>query len=496
MQSKIQALNNQAAALLKDGQNRLALPLLEEIYQLDPMHKNNLQQLVNIYLMLKEDDKLLKLALAGVQTFPDDAPLHEIIGIYYTNHHQNEQALSYLFKANDLYMGKNSNCLYNLGVTLYRLGDVTSALTSFKQVLTIEPSHIMAYKYIYNEGIEKLKRGDWPHALDYYELRRKKSPDIVGTNIKEQLPHLRQATAAMMGNQINAGDTIFVYPEQGIGDFFQFMRYFKHMEDHGFHILYMERSYSEPSLQQLKAINRILRLCPGISEIIQAGTIPNIVKAYTPLMSLAWLCQTNFQAIKGLGRLPPPVPIKIPQSLIEHWGKWFKEINPNKHKLPMIGIAYRGNMTERAPEGRPIPLDLLLHKLTLMLPNQAGSIFILQKNILPQDQAIIDEFCKRYNNMIVMHPITEDTDFLDVAAMFPSLDFIVTTDTALVHLAGNQGVCPIFMPLMEPIEWRWQFEREDSPWYANLTLIRQENNETWDKVLTRMITKINSSFTP
>ena len=49
---------------------------------------------------------------------------------------------------------------------------------------------------------------------------------------------------------------------------------------------------------------------------------------------------------------------------------------------------------------------------------------------------------------------------------------MITSDTAIPHLAGALGV-PAWVALKHVPDWRWMLERNDSPWYRSLKLFRQ-----------------------
>ncbi len=67
---------------------------------------------------------------------------------------------------------------------------------------------------------------------------------------------------------------------------------------------------------------------------------------------------------------------------------------------------------------------------------------------------------------------TEHGTFMDTAAVIRNLDLVITSDTAVAHLAGALGV-PVWVALGYSCDWRWLDEREDSPWYPTMRLFRQ-----------------------
>ena len=85
----------------------------------------------------------------------------------------------------------------------------------------------------------------------------------------------------------------------------------------------------------------------------------------------------------------------------------------------------------------------------------------LQKNFgTEQIAAVSDRFAVEEFDP----PLDEGTGaFMDTAAVMRQLDLMITSDTAIAHLAGALGV-PTWLALPVNCDWRWLREREDSPW--------------------------------
>jgi ADP-heptose:LPS heptosyltransferase len=75
----------------------------------------------------------------------------------------------------------------------------------------------------------------------------------------------------------------------------------------------------------------------------------------------------------------------------------------------------------------------------------------------------------------------EDGAFLDTAAVMKHCDLVITSDTAIAHLAGALGV-PVWVALKFVPDWRWMLERSDSPWYPSMRLFRQPRDGDWESV--------------
>jgi Flp pilus assembly protein TadD len=74
---------------------------------------------------------------------------------------------------------------------------------------------------------------------------------------------------------------------------------------------------------------------------------------------------------------------------------------------------------------------------------------------------------------------------LRTAAIIKNLDLLITIDTAVAHLAGAMGV-PVWVALPLAADWRWLRDREDSPWYPQMRLFRQQWSGEWTGVFGRI----------
>jgi hypothetical protein len=77
----------------------------------------------------------------------------------------------------------------------------------------------------------------------------------------------------------------------------------------------------------------------------------------------------------------------------------------------------------------------------------------------------------------------ESGAFMDTAAVMLQFDLVISSDTAIVHLAGALGI-PVWVALPLVPDWRWLLQREDSPWYPTMRLFRQTRYGNWSDVFT------------
>jgi hypothetical protein len=77
-------------------------------------------------------------------------------------------------------------------------------------------------------------------------------------------------------------------------------------------------------------------------------------------------------------------------------------------------------------------------------------------------------------------------DISMIASLIDTLDVVISVDTMVGHLAGALGK-KVHLLLHSEADWRWLRDREDSPWYPTMTLLRQPRAGDWQPVVTRLM---------
>lgn len=81
------------------------------------------------------------------------------------------------------------------------------------------------------------------------------------------------------------------------------------------------------------------------------------------------------------------------------------------------------------------------------------------------------------------------------AAQVAVCDQVVSISNTAVHFAGALGVPAILMlPQGVGSLWYWFREREKSPWYPSLTIVRQKTAGSWTDVIAEVAFKVRESF--
>jgi ADP-heptose:LPS heptosyltransferase len=124
-----------------------------------------------------------------------------------------------------------------------------------------------------------------------------------------------------------------------------------------------------------------------------------------------------------------------------------------------------------------IPLKLFADMAAI--PNVR--LFCLQKEEAAKERAEVDF------EVIDMggDPVARKDLFMDNAALMENLDLVISTDSAVLHMAGAVGT-KTFVPIPKGSCWRWLVDRTDTPWYPSMTLFRQKEIHTWPEVFVRL----------
>ncbi len=238
---------------------------------------------------------------------------------------------------------------------------------------------------------------------------------------------------------------LLVVAEQGLGDTVQFVRF----------LAQARRRVGRLVLVVQTALKELCQSVAGADEVMGSGEILPAFDLKISLMSLPYLLRTS------LATLPVPVRYLDVERTAPLEGEGLK-----------IGINWQGNPTGAGDRGRSCPLEAF--KLVFQLPGTR--FFSLQKNFgLEQLTAFpeIEDLGSRCET------------FADTAAYMKSLDLVLTTDTAVAHVAGALGR-PTWLLLKHSPTWRWLRERGNSPWYPSMRLFRKEEAESWESVIKRV----------
>ncbi len=333
-----------------------------------------------------------------------------------------------------------ANAWSNRGVVLHHLGRPDDALASYEKALVLEPDNAEAHK---NKSFVELITGKWDRGWKSYEWRKKSIETLRSGNFPVPLlTSLEQAR----------GKTVLVYWEQGLGDTIQFCRYLKPLRQAGARVLFAP----QPQLKFL-----LNSLGDGI-EFADPKTLS--FDYHIPLMSLPLLFGTTLESV------PAEVPYLFANGDLVR--KWFARLGSGGFK---VGICWKGASTYRDDVNRSLPVawfEMLADIPEVRLISLHKGDGEGQLKSLPEGMTI-ETLGRNFD--------AGPNAFADTAAVMKCLDLVITSDSAVAHLAGALGV-PTWLTLQHVPEWRWLQGRLDSIWYPSLRLFRQKTRGDWQAV--------------
>ena len=83
------------------------------------------------------------------------------------------------------------------------------------------------------------------------------------------------------------------------------------------------------------------------------------------------------------------------------------------------------------------------------------------------------------------------TDFSDTSSLIKKMDFVVSVDSVIAHLAGALDK-KTFLLLPDKSSFLWMKDKKDSPWYPSIKIFRQSTLGDWDKPIKQIISELKS----
>ncbi|MGZ5052574.1 MAG: tetratricopeptide repeat protein [Methylobacter sp.] len=338
---------------------------------------------------------------------------------------------------------EHADSFNNIGIALYALRRLDDALQNYRHALDIQPDHAGAQ---FNSGLCHLQLGNFSEGWKRYEWRWKNN------NIKDKPRSYAQPL--WLGNERIQGKSILVYGEQGLGDILQFCRYVKLIADLGGKVI----------LEARASLFRLLSGLQGVSQLIVEGDLLPAFDFHCPMLSLPLAFKTD------LASIPYNVPYLFAED--ERVIYWRKKLDDREFK---IGINWQGNPMAAIDVGRSFALKYF-YRLA-QIPDVR--LISLQKN---EGTEQLQSMPEGMEVLVLGDDFDAGSDaFCDSAAVIKNLDLVITSDTAIAHLAGALG-CPVWLLLKHVPDWRWMLDGEDSPWYPTMRIFRQKISDDWEAV--------------
>ena len=351
---------------------------------------------------------------------------------------------------------KYSDAYYNLGNILILKGRLKSAIVLLKQSIKLQPNHVNSY---WDLAIAQLLDGNYKDGLRNYEWRLKMKKK------SHACPKIRFFNGRL--NQIK--DSLLIISEQGLGDTLQYMRYIPYLKSQGIDVSFCVQE----KLHNLIIVSEIH------SNPLKFNEIKSVTKGnWLPLLSLPKLLNINPKQ--------PIISDTYIHTSIELIEKW--KVILSSERKPIVGINWQGNpnVERNMLKGRSLPLETF----SLISNNHDISFLSLQKGFGSEQ---LDKCTFNANFVKSQNLINKTWDFLETAAIIANCDLIITSDTAVAHLAGGMGK-KTWLLLQSVPEWRWGMHLDKTFWYPSMRLFRQKERYNWEQVIQSVDQELHKEF--
>ncbi len=342
----------------------------------------------------------------------------------------------------------------NLGTLLMNQGRRDAALEHFDRLLAQNPADASA----------RAKRAQILLALGRFEAGyvdhawRHHSPDFSSASPPKLLPLPSLADADLSGLKLA------ILPEQGVGDEILFAAGLPAICARAERVML----FVDPRLIPLYA-----RSFPGV--ILEPAYPPNRCRWPDGVGADWFRCEAGDlpRLAFGDGYPVPASYLKPDPERVRYWRSRLEAFPGTR-----IGLAWHGGADRRARRARSLSLaelapvldlpDASFVSLQYPPPGHDLTAEILAFNRERGDGATLTE----------LEGLDTMQDLDELAALSLALDFVVTIDSAIAHLASAAGArtCVLLPP---GGDWRWFEARDDSPWYPRARVWRRPAGESW-----------------
>lgn len=443
-------LSNLGLALLRAARPQDAEAVLAHALAMDPQHTGARQNHGTVLRALGRLTQAEAAYRAVLASEPNHVAAWNNLGLLLKEMNrlpESEQACRRALALDD----RHAEIHNNLGNALWQMGEIEASVEAYRRALARRPDYAAART---NLALPLLTLGDYANAWPLYEWRHDASMGAEAV-ARPPVPYPQ-----WQGEPL-AGKSVLVWPEQGLGDALQFVRYVPMLKALG---------AAHVSLACAPTLARLFETLDGVDRVIPLDGEGRIERHDYWILTMSLPMR--------FGTTVATIPARVPylHAREAEAARWREHL---PHDRLNVGLVWAGN--PRADQAASYAIDQrrsLDAPAFLPLLHTPGVRFVslqLGETTRPQIAALPAE-------LRPFDPMGEVRDFADTAAIVANLDLVITVDTSMAHLAGALGT-PVWVLSRYAACWRWFKDREDSPWYPHTRVFRQTRRDAWDDTL-------------
>lgn len=439
-----------------------------------PKQADLCNQLGTAFAALEAWDEAAQCYTAAIRVQPRHASAHFNLGLVRRRQARYELALNSFRRSIELRPGYAA-AHYEAGMCLLYLERDDEAERACNKALQLEPAHFETLHALANLHMD---HGRDEQALDLLQRARALQPDnllvlrdLAVVNLRcgrfdEGWSYMAQADVdkrlpfalpvPRWQQQDLRGRTVLLICDDGFGDQINFLRFVPRLREAGAARVDLA---CRASMRALLEDSRIADAVLTLDEGLAAGRWD----------CWEWLGRLPARLVRTLADLSAAKPYLHVSA--ERRARWQPRMNDGPRK---VGLVWRGNPLYGNDERRS--LHEFSRLAALWSADASICFYTLQFGVAAPA-----------TGGARLHDLGPDIgDLADTAAIIEQLDLLISVDTSAAHIAGALGT-PVWTLLpSRKTDWRWLREREDTPWYPSMRLLRQGLNESWEAVMQRV----------
>jgi len=345
--------------------------------------------------------------------------------------------------ARDLIKEKGDNYLQDLQLLLSLQGKFDESLQTIKEILGKNPEDVRAK---YNYGWFLARDGKLKQGFEHMNQGR----------MIETWGNKHIGTEKPIWDGKGEGQHVLINFEAGIGDQLIFARFIKNVALKG----------AKPIVCCSPELISIFSRMPECAAIVAHDEWQGVHHdSWVPSMALPIVLDLEYENLSGFPYI----------TANEKYTKKFKQIIRGQ-KLK-IGIRWAGNPDFEHEQFRLFPKELMFEAVN----NDTLDIYSLQNDV--------EDTPEHITNLAGFLQSWEDT-----AGVIANLDLVISSCTAVAHLAASMGKSTWVVPPIMPY-WAWALEGNKSPWHNSVTLFRQEKFDNWESPFVQIKERIENVTT-